>query len=165
MVRRHEATAFMGGAYVFPGGRVDPADLDAAGGDEVLAFRLAAIRELFEDEFSFVARDDHPAARGKEVALRRIAPGEMMLLEEGHCLREHVIAACGPRPAATVDWSRIERLSITAAYYTATLPNTAVSSANSAPEAPIVGTFEPVTPLISSCAAAPASAPASRNSR
>src|SRR4051794_10014523 len=26
MVRRHEATAFMGGAHVFPGGRVDPAD-------------------------------------------------------------------------------------------------------------------------------------------
>ena len=26
MVRRHEQTAFMGGAFVFPGGRVDPAD-------------------------------------------------------------------------------------------------------------------------------------------
>ena len=29
MVRRHEDTAFMGGAHVFPGGRVDAADGDA----------------------------------------------------------------------------------------------------------------------------------------
>jgi len=29
MVRRHEGTAFMGGAHVFPGGRVDAADRDA----------------------------------------------------------------------------------------------------------------------------------------
>ena len=29
MVRRHEGTAFMGGAHVFPGGRVDAADAAA----------------------------------------------------------------------------------------------------------------------------------------
>lgn len=30
LVQRHRATAFMGGAYVFPGGRVEPADADDA---------------------------------------------------------------------------------------------------------------------------------------
>ena len=55
------------------------------------------VRELFEDTFSFVARDTDPAVREKNIALRRIDAGDMLLLEEGHCLRDHVIAACGPR--------------------------------------------------------------------
>lgn len=56
MVRRHEDTAFMGGAHVFPGGRVDRADLEAAGGNENGAFRFAAIRELFEEAGVLLAR-------------------------------------------------------------------------------------------------------------
>jgi LysR family hydrogen peroxide-inducible transcriptional activator len=56
-------------------------------------------RELFRDEFWFVARADDPLARGKEVAVRALKPGEVLLLEEGHCLREHAIAACGTRAA------------------------------------------------------------------
>ena len=55
------------------------------------------VRELFKDEFSFVARETDPAVREKDIALRRIDTGDMLLLEEGHCLRDHVIAACGPR--------------------------------------------------------------------
>jgi LysR family transcriptional regulator, hydrogen peroxide-inducible genes activator len=55
------------------------------------------VRELFEDELSFVARDADPAVRQKTVALRSIDPARMVLLEEGHCLSDHVIAACGPR--------------------------------------------------------------------
>lgn len=81
MVRRHDATAFMGGAYVFPGGRVDLGDaaavdpswcdgLDAA---EIaplptataIAHRLAAIRELFEEAGVLLARD----ARRRPVAI------------------------------------------------------------------------------------------------
>jgi 8-oxo-dGTP pyrophosphatase MutT (NUDIX family) len=73
MVRRHEATAFMGGAWVFPGGRVDAADAASAdpswcdGLDTVelpslshetaVAHRLAAIRELFEEANVLLARD------------------------------------------------------------------------------------------------------------
>src|SRR5687768_4449176 len=49
MVRRNDNVAFMAGAYVFPGGRVDDADASQAGGDEALAFRLAAVRELEEE--------------------------------------------------------------------------------------------------------------------
>jgi 8-oxo-dGTP pyrophosphatase MutT (NUDIX family) len=49
MVRRNDNVAFMAGAYVFPGGRVDDADVSQARGDEALAFRLAAVRELEEE--------------------------------------------------------------------------------------------------------------------
>ena len=46
MVRRHEQLAFMGGAHVFPGGRVEDAD---KGADDPDGFRTAALRELFEE--------------------------------------------------------------------------------------------------------------------
>jgi LysR family hydrogen peroxide-inducible transcriptional activator len=55
------------------------------------------VRELYKDEFWFVTREDDPASREKEIALRRLDTGEVLLLEEGHCLRDHAIAACGPR--------------------------------------------------------------------
>lgn len=53
--------------------------------------------ELFKDEFWFVAREDDAAAKEKEIALRKLDTGGIILLEEGHCLRDHAIAACGPR--------------------------------------------------------------------
>src|SRR5207237_7560669 len=74
MVRRHEGTAFMGGAHVFPGGRVDAADAsaDATWCDgiahaiaqlpsvppaEATAYHVAAARELFEEAGVLLARD------------------------------------------------------------------------------------------------------------
>ena len=77
MVRRHERTAFMGGAHVFPGGRVDAADREAAQVDdtwcdgiahaaaqlagmpevEAVAYHVAAARELFEEAGVLLARD------------------------------------------------------------------------------------------------------------
>jgi LysR family hydrogen peroxide-inducible transcriptional activator len=53
------------------------------------------LRRLYRDEFSFVARRDHPLAQLKKVPVERLDGAEVMLLEEGHCLREHAIAACG----------------------------------------------------------------------
>lgn len=58
MVRRNDKVAFMAGAYVFPGGRVDEADLTEAQGDPMRAFRLAAVRELEEEAGVRVAVDD-----------------------------------------------------------------------------------------------------------
>jgi len=75
MVRRHADTAFMGGAHVFPGGRVDAADGNADGAwcdgiehaarqlnglpaAEALAYHVAAARELFEEAGVLLAR--HP---------------------------------------------------------------------------------------------------------
>jgi 8-oxo-dGTP pyrophosphatase MutT (NUDIX family) len=73
MVRRHEDTAFMGGAHVFPGGRVDAADgdadeswcdgiphatiqLDGLEKSEAVAYHVAAARELFEEAGVLLAR-------------------------------------------------------------------------------------------------------------
>jgi LysR family hydrogen peroxide-inducible transcriptional activator len=58
------------------------------------------VREVFADEFWFVAREDAPAVREKRVAIRKVDTGALVLLEEGHCLRDHAIAACGPRRGA-----------------------------------------------------------------
>src|SRR5579864_3556498 len=78
MVRRHEGTAFMGGAHVFPGGRVDAGDRDVAASwcdgmthafrqlpelpaEDAIAYHIAAARELFEEAGALLARD--PAGR------------------------------------------------------------------------------------------------------
>ena len=72
LVRRHEDTAFMGGAHVFPGGRVDAADggddswcdgiahavrqLDGLPSADAIAYHVAAARELFEEAGVLLAR-------------------------------------------------------------------------------------------------------------
>jgi len=48
MLRRDTQLAFAGGAWVFPGGRIDPADM-ALGGDPEAAARVAAVREAAEE--------------------------------------------------------------------------------------------------------------------
>ena len=69
------------------------------------------LRELFRDEFSLVTREADRAVGNKGIALRKIDTGDMLLLEEGHCLRDHVIAACGPRRGT---WeTRVEATSLT----------------------------------------------------
>jgi 8-oxo-dGTP pyrophosphatase MutT (NUDIX family) len=65
LVERHHAIDFATGALVFPGGKLDPGDRDpralarCAGGAEdadVLALRVAAIRETFEEAGVLLAR-------------------------------------------------------------------------------------------------------------
>jgi 8-oxo-dGTP pyrophosphatase MutT (NUDIX family) len=83
LVRRHAGTAFMAGAHVFPGGRVDAADLKAADAGwcdgvehahqqleemttrEAAGYHVAAARELFEEAGVLLARD----RRGRFVSL------------------------------------------------------------------------------------------------
>lgn len=67
MVKRHHQIDFVAGALVFPGGRVDKGDSEAAlrdhadgGGewsDEMRALGAAAIREAFEESGILLARD------------------------------------------------------------------------------------------------------------
>jgi LysR family hydrogen peroxide-inducible transcriptional activator len=89
--------------------RVRSGELDAA----LIALPYAtgelAIRELFRDEFWFVAPPDDPLARTRAVAVDRLDTSELILLEDGHCLREHAIAACGP---GRTEPSRIEATSL-----------------------------------------------------
>ncbi len=41
---------------------------------------------------------NHPLARGGPIAPDRLEGAELILLEDGHCLREHALAACGLEP-------------------------------------------------------------------
>jgi 8-oxo-dGTP pyrophosphatase MutT (NUDIX family) len=67
MLRRTTSAAFAGGMYVFPGGRVDDAD-----GEGDLGYRVAALRECFEEAGVLLASD----AGGAHVA-------------DGHPVLEH----------------------------------------------------------------------------
>jgi 8-oxo-dGTP pyrophosphatase MutT (NUDIX family) len=57
LVRRNAQLSFHGGAWVFPGGRLDPADYGTGGSDIVAAARCAAVREARE-EAGLVLRPD-----------------------------------------------------------------------------------------------------------
>ena len=87
MVRRHEGNAFMGGAHVFPGGRVDAADrggdaswcdgidhatrqLASVDRNDAVAYHVAALRELFEEAGVLLARD----ANGELASLSTLPP-------------------------------------------------------------------------------------------
>jgi 8-oxo-dGTP pyrophosphatase MutT (NUDIX family) len=56
MVVRHRAIEFAGGALVFPGGRVEKDDQALGGADPLDGFRIAGIRETFEECGVLLAR-------------------------------------------------------------------------------------------------------------
>ena len=58
MLRRNSKLAFAGGMWVFPGGRVDPADREGIAPDDDLgAARRAAVRESLEETGLAVVED------------------------------------------------------------------------------------------------------------
>jgi LysR family hydrogen peroxide-inducible transcriptional activator len=58
---------------------------------------------LFDDEFLLVGRADDPALAGRRVNLPARVAERLLLLEEGHCLREHTLSACKGRDAASAE--------------------------------------------------------------
>ena len=67
MVLRHSQIEFAGGALVFPGGRVDAADSQFGGASEsdpLGAFKIAAIREVFEECGVLLADQDAGLVEG-----------------------------------------------------------------------------------------------------
>jgi LysR family hydrogen peroxide-inducible transcriptional activator len=52
------------------------------------------VKELFVDEFWLVAGENDPALKGKEIHLPPKMAERLLLLEEGHCLRDHTMQAC-----------------------------------------------------------------------
>ena len=72
LLRRGDTAGFMAGMFVYPGGRLDPADLDAADGDLDTAARWTALRECFEESGLLLATDQQgqPATPAHAEALR-----------------------------------------------------------------------------------------------
>lgn len=64
----------------------------------ILAFPMetpgAETRMIAKDPFWLVCPENHPLAALKEVAPDSIPQEELLLLEDGHCLRDHALAAC-----------------------------------------------------------------------
>jgi LysR family hydrogen peroxide-inducible transcriptional activator len=49
---------------------------------------------LFDDEFLFVTADAKLGSAQSPLPIEKIDPDQLLLLEDGHCLRDHAIAAC-----------------------------------------------------------------------
>lgn len=58
---------------------------------------------LFDDPLWLVSRSDDPASTEARPQLSAAIAGRLLLLEEGHCLREHALQACGAGTRANPD--------------------------------------------------------------
>ncbi|MBB3048738.1 LysR family hydrogen peroxide-inducible transcriptional activator [Litorivivens lipolytica] len=52
------------------------------------------IEHLFNDEFVLAYYDDHPLAEKTPLLSRDLQGRDVLLLEDGHCLRDHALEAC-----------------------------------------------------------------------
>jgi 8-oxo-dGTP pyrophosphatase MutT (NUDIX family) len=110
MVVRHHAIDFASGALVFPGGRVDENDFAlAANGTlcpnpdglstDAMAFRLAAIRETFEECGVLFARPSHTVILIDGETLREVERTHRAPLAEGRISFDSVLTAFNLLPA------------------------------------------------------------------
>ena len=53
-----------------------------------------AIEVLLDDPLVLACRQDHPLAQYAEINLGDLRTEDLLLLEDGHCLRAHALAAC-----------------------------------------------------------------------
>jgi len=52
------------------------------------------VESLFSDEFEVLLPPDHPLNKAANVHQRQLQGEKLLLLEEGHCLRDHALEAC-----------------------------------------------------------------------
>ncbi|MEZ5757238.1 MAG: hydrogen peroxide-inducible genes activator [Emcibacteraceae bacterium] len=52
------------------------------------------VSDLFDDTFFFACHIDHPYATRKSIAIDDLNDQPLLLLEDGHCLRDHALDAC-----------------------------------------------------------------------
>jgi LysR family hydrogen peroxide-inducible transcriptional activator len=80
--------------------------------DGVLDFALIAlpyetegllVRPLFDDELWLVALEGDPLLGAKRVTVSQGMAERLLILEEGHCLREHTLEACGKAHVASAE--------------------------------------------------------------
>jgi LysR family hydrogen peroxide-inducible transcriptional activator len=53
---------------------------------------------LFFEPFRLACPSDHELARRQAVSVRDLKRGPLLLMEDGHCLRDQALALCNPRP-------------------------------------------------------------------
>ena len=58
------------------------------------ALRSVAVLPLFKDEFYLACREDTQHTRPKRYIFDELNPESILLLEDGHCLRDHALSAC-----------------------------------------------------------------------
>jgi LysR family hydrogen peroxide-inducible transcriptional activator len=58
---------------------------------------------LYKDRFWLVGPEGDPAVSGKAIRLSGAWTERLLLLEEGHCLRDHALQACSATEVASVD--------------------------------------------------------------
>lgn len=142
-VKRRAEIRFMGGAYVFPGGKVDPADsdhrvrcdlgMDAAArrlgdddGARALALHVAAIRECMEEAGVLLVRESvEPAAIE---AMRTQSDVEHRPLFELLIERDLTLAASALVPLARWVTPRAETRRFDARFFMAAAPSLALAS-------------------------------------
>lgn len=129
LLRRHPGTEVLGGVYVFPGGKLDAADCDAAwlaaldqpeadfahqlnepqtSGEQARGLHLAALRELYEEAGVLLAVPLGGAARPSGLGPSpAFSQGLLQALQQGRpwpeALRQHGVQA---QTAALRPWSR-----------------------------------------------------------
>jgi LysR family hydrogen peroxide-inducible transcriptional activator len=73
--------------------KLEEGTLDAA----IMADPISGVftrQSLFEEAFYFACAKTHPLADLKSISINELVGQELLLLEEGHCLREQAMAVC-----------------------------------------------------------------------
>jgi LysR family transcriptional regulator, hydrogen peroxide-inducible genes activator len=68
------------------------------------------VEPLFDDELWFVGRRRDPQFKARALNVTRSLTDRLLLLEEGHCLRDHALYACGA--SASPSTERVEATSL-----------------------------------------------------
>ena len=53
------------------------------------------MKELFRDPLYLAVPEGHPLAQAEKVQLRRLSGERLLILQDGHCLRDETLAVCG----------------------------------------------------------------------
>jgi LysR family transcriptional regulator, hydrogen peroxide-inducible genes activator len=61
------------------------------------------VKTLFEDELWLVGPPTDPLLKAGRLTMSRQMAGRLLILEEGHCLRDHTLQACGRAEVASAD--------------------------------------------------------------
>lgn len=77
-----------------------------------LGHRDMAELPLFDDPFYLVAPTDHKLSKQKDIAPQDIIDGPLLLLDEGHCLRDQALSFCRTEHGARVGQSAFRTASL-----------------------------------------------------